>query len=65
MSRSKKRSTSRRSTRAPGSTRPAATSTFFSMYSRAFAFWRGCSVTAATDTSAAQTTQTAVANSTV
>jgi len=34
---------------APASARPAATSTFFSMYSRALAACRGCRLTAVTD----------------
>ena len=65
MRSSKMRLTSAAVTSTPGSSRPAASSTFFSMYSRALAAWRGCSVTAATDTSSAHTTHTAVANSSV
>jgi hypothetical protein len=35
------------------------------MYSRAFAAWRGCRLTAVTETSAAQTTQTIAAKTIV
>ena len=49
----------------PGSTRPAASSTFFCMYWRALASCVGASATAATATISAQTTHTAVAKSTV
>ena len=65
MLRSKISRTCRSDRSAPGSARPAATSTFFSMYSRALAACRGCRLTAVTDTSAAQTMQSTAAKTIV
>ncbi len=62
---SKIASTSSRDTDSPGLISPAASSTFFCLYSCAFTSCRSRRPTAAVATSKAQTTLTAVANSTV